>query len=126
MLDWLIAGQYGVVTCISWRHTVARRAEAETMEVPGISWVLQMDGIFGRLLVPRRFGQLNARVLLLMQDRIVRKEDILEDLDDTCRKGTDEEGDCSSLRFEPCANKEKLLDELIPMLKQYSMWLLAA
>ena len=72
-------------------------------------------------LILRRFGQLNVRALLLMQDRIVRKEESLLEIDDDARHGSDELGDSSSLRYEPRPEREELMDELIPMLRQYSM-----
>jgi len=68
----------------------------------------------------RRFGELNARAILLMQDRIARKEEELHRMDCDAQKGPDDPGDSSSLRFEPRMEREKLLDELIPMLQQYS------
>src|SRR5436190_4722652 len=71
-------------------------------------------------LVLRRFGELNARAMLLMQDRIARKEELLMRVDDEARRGPDDLGDSSSLRHEPQKEREKLVDELIPMLQQYS------
>jgi hypothetical protein len=71
-------------------------------------------------LVLRRFGELNARAMLLMQDRIARKEELLMKIDEEARRGPDDLGDSSSLRHEPQKEREQLVDELIPMLQQYS------
>jgi hypothetical protein len=71
-------------------------------------------------LVFRRFGVLNVRALLLMQDRIARKEQELLGIDGDARNESDVLGDSSSLRYEPQRVREKILDELIPLLQQYS------
>ena len=71
-------------------------------------------------LLLRRFGELNARAMLLMQDRIARKEELLSKIDQGAWRGPDDLGDSSSLRHEPRKEREKLMDELIPMLQQYS------
>ena len=55
-----------------------------------------------------------------MQDRITRKEQALLKLDEDARQGPDNIGDSSSLRHEPVKEREEILDELIPMLKEYS------
>ena len=84
---------------------------------PGFSkWMASSDDFF----LCRRFGELNARAILLMQDRIARKEEELHRMDCDAQNGPDDLGDSSSLRFEPRMEREKLLDELIPMLQQYS------
>src|SRR5436309_15736451 len=72
------------------------------------------------ILVLRRFGELNVRAMLLMQDRVARKEELLLRVDEEARRGPDDLGDSSSLRHEPQKEREKLIDELIPMLQQYS------
>lgn len=71
-------------------------------------------------IVFRRFGELNVRTMLLMQDRIARKEEELFRIDKLAQDGPDELGDSSSLRHDPQRRREKILDELTPMLKQYS------
>jgi hypothetical protein len=68
----------------------------------------------------RQFGELNVRALLFMQNRITRKEEELLLIDEEARNGPDDLGDSSSLRYEPRKAREKILDELIPMLQQYS------
>lgn len=84
---------------------------------PGFSkWMASSDDFF----VCRRFGELNARAILLMQDRIARKEEELHIMDSDAQNGPDDLGDSSSLRYEPQEGREKLVDELIPMLQQYS------
>ena len=84
---------------------------------PGFSkWMSSADDFF----VLRRFGQLNIRIILLMQDRIVRKEDELAHLDQFSRGQRDRLADCSSLRSEPLPQREAILDELRCLLKEYS------
>lgn len=68
----------------------------------------------------RRFGALNARVLLMMQDKISRKELELEALDEQARIGPDDLGDSSSFGYEPWPERERLLHELKALLKEYS------
>jgi hypothetical protein len=53
---------------------------------PGFAkWMASSDDFF----VLRRFGQMNTRVLLLMQDRIKRKEEELFNIDERTRNGPD-------------------------------------
>ncbi|SPO07123.1 uncharacterized protein DNG_09817 [Cephalotrichum gorgonifer] len=90
---------------------------------PGFSrWMASSDDF----LVLRRFGQLNVRVLLLLQDRIVRKEEELLKIDDYARSCADEKADSSSLRHEPLPQREEILDELKTMLKEYNEYLLTS
>ncbi|KAL3961267.1 hypothetical protein ACCO45_002790 [Purpureocillium lilacinum] len=90
---------------------------------PGFSkWMASSDDF----LVLRRFGQLNVRVLLLMQDRIVRKEEELANIDAHGRlHGDDSKADSSSLRKEPLPEREAILDELKTMLHEYNEYILA-
>ncbi len=84
---------------------------------PGFArWMASSDDCF----VLRRFGQMNTRVLLLMQDRITRKEEELLKLDETARKGSDIEGVANSLRNDPQEERTMILDELKTQLKEYS------
>jgi len=69
----------------------------------------------------RRFGQLNARVLLLLQDRIVQMEEKLSKIDTDAQKLDDTVGRCDSLRCDPLEKRQNSLDELIPVLKSYSL-----
>ncbi|UNI23750.1 hypothetical protein JDV02_009550 [Purpureocillium takamizusanense] len=88
---------------------------------PGFSkWMASSDDF----LVLRRFGQLNVRVLLLMQDRIVRKEEQLANIDAHGRLSADK-ADSSSLRLEPLPEREAILDELKVMLHEYNEYILA-
>jgi len=68
----------------------------------------------------RRFGTLNTRVLLMMQDKISRKELELEALDEQARVSPDDLGDSSSFRYDPWPERERLLSELKSQLKEYS------
>lgn len=84
---------------------------------PGLSrWMSSADDF----LVLRRFGQLNIRVILRMQDRIVRKENELAELDEFSRGQRGRLPGCSSLRLEPLPQCEMVLDELRCLLKEYS------
>jgi hypothetical protein len=84
---------------------------------PGFSkWMASSEDF----LIFRRFNDLNVRAMLLMQDRIARKEEELRRIDEDARMGPDDLGDSSSLRYEPQKDREKILDELIPMLQRYS------
>ncbi|KAI0125318.1 hypothetical protein BJ170DRAFT_727234 [Xylariales sp. AK1849] len=74
-------------------------------------------------LVLRRFGHLNARVLLLMQDRIIQLEESLADIDAIARQSPDEMADSSSLRDDPQVERTRVLDRLIVMLKNYNEYL---
>ncbi|KAJ2902169.1 hypothetical protein MKZ38_000967 [Zalerion maritima] len=79
-------------------------------------WMASSDDF----LVLRRFGHLNTRAILLMQDRIARKEEELEKLDTEAQYGPDAAGDSSTFRHEPIQEREEILDELIGMLRNYN------
>jgi hypothetical protein len=84
---------------------------------PGFGkWMASSDDFF----VLRRFGQLNVRVLLLMQDRIQRKEEQLFSIDERAQNGPDIAGVANSLRSDPQGEREPLLDEIKVLLKEYS------
>lgn len=85
------------------------------------AWIASSDDFF----LLRRFGSLNARVLLMIQDEIVRKEDELQSIDLQSQTGPDNLGDCSSFRYEPQPRREKILQELKVLLKEYSTSFLA-
>jgi hypothetical protein len=68
----------------------------------------------------RRFDRLNTRVLLLLQDRIVRKEEELDALDAQSRELPDDEARNDSLRYDTDSARERVLDNLSYLLKQYS------
>lgn len=72
--------------------------------------------------VLRRFGDLNARVLLLLQDRIVRLEEQLEYEDRMALLAPNEHADSGTFRDEPRLERERILDELSRELDRYSMW----
>ena len=68
--------------------------------------------------VVRRFGELSARVLLRMQDRIVVLEEDLQRMDQMCiRRGYDN----GTFRYDPMAIRSHLMDELTSRLGQYRM-----
>ncbi|KAF2281537.1 uncharacterized protein EI97DRAFT_463847 [Westerdykella ornata] len=75
-------------------------------------------------LVFRRFGDLNARVLLYLQDQIVRLEERLEELDTLHSAKTAPDIHNGSFRLEPVPERSKILEELHPKLKEYNALLI--
>lgn len=75
-------------------------------------WIASDDDFF----VLRRIGELGARVLLRMQDRIVELEVHLQRLDQTCRENGSSNG---TFRYDPSWERQRLLDELTSRLEQY-------
>jgi hypothetical protein len=85
---------------------------------PGFSrWMASSEDF----LILRRFGQPNIRALLLTQHRISRKEELLLRIDEEAMNGPGELGDSSSLRHDPRVERERILDEQVPLLQQYSL-----
>lgn len=120
----LIANRAPISTCTARLDLVYMAAQKDFWRdegYPGFSkWMASSDDF----LVLRRFGQLNVRVLLLMQDRIVRKEEELANIDAHGRlHGDDSKADSSALRKEPLPEREAILDELKTMLHEYSRYL---
>ena len=66
--------------------------------------------------VLRRFGQIAARVLLRMQDRIAKLEEDLRCLDQVCMEAGLNNG---TFRYEPKLERNGILDELSWRLEQY-------
>ncbi|KAH8881110.1 hypothetical protein GQ53DRAFT_832641 [Thozetella sp. PMI_491] len=83
------------------------------------AWMASSNDFF----LLRRFGRLNARVLLMMQDEIVTKEAELDALDLHCQAGPDEFGDCSSIRFDPQPGRRQILQDLKGLLKEYNEYI---
>lgn len=75
-------------------------------------WTASDDDFF----LLRRFGELSARVLLRLQDRIVQLEEELQRVDDLCLKNGSNNG---TFRYDPNYGRQRLLDELTPRLEQY-------
>ena len=75
-------------------------------------WTASDDDFF----VLRRFGELSARVLLRLQNRIVILEEHLQDMDQVCvEKGLNN----GTFRDDPIWQRQQLLDELTSRLEQY-------
>lgn len=72
-------------------------------------------------LVLRRFSTLNVRVLLLLQDRIVRLEEDLGRYDEAARQAPDEFANSGSFRLDAWEDRRTILNQLLPLLEQYSM-----
>ncbi len=75
-------------------------------------WAASDDDFF----VLRRFGELSARVLLRLQDRIVKIEEDLQHMDEMCRTNGYDNG---TFRYDPMDKRQWLLDELTSRLEQY-------
>ena len=69
----------------------------------------------------RRFGALNIRVLLRLQNEIVIKERALSAIDESS-KGQFEDGErgCGSFRLDADGARAELLDDIAVLLKDYS------
>jgi hypothetical protein len=70
----------------------------------------------------RRFGTLNTRILLAMQDEIVELEDRLNLLDEEAsRKETPDNVDNGTIRDDPFGDRRRLVTEILPdKLAKYS------
>ena len=75
-------------------------------------WMASDDDFF----VLRRFGELSARVLLRLQNRIAMLEENLQRMDRDCvEKGLNN----GTFRYDPIWHRQQLLDELTSRLEQY-------
>ena len=68
----------------------------------------------------RRFGTLNARLLLYLQDQIAVLEGNLEDLEATYADPTAADVNNGSFRQDPIPERKVLLDEILGKVKEYS------
>ena len=75
-------------------------------------WAASDDDFF----VVRRFGELSARVLLRLQDRIVEIEEELQRMDEWCRTN---DADNGTFRGDPIDGRKLLMDEVTSRLEQY-------
>ena len=67
--------------------------------------------------VIRKFGALNARVILRMQDQISELSEQLDAEDAFCRQNKWHAGD---RRADPSVERQRLLDEITRLLERYS------
>ena len=82
---------------------------------PGFArWMASTNDFF----ILRRFGALNARVLLLMQDRIVQKEKRLLEIDQQVRDSEGGSQRSDSLRLDVGSAREQILDDLALLLER--------
>jgi len=81
-------------------------------------WVASDQGF----LIARKFGALNARVVLSLQDEIAEMEDKLNVMDEVCSRTTAPDGiNNGSFRLDPIEGRRTLVRELLPQkLTQYS------
>ncbi len=79
-----------------------------------------LAGSSNDLFVLRRFSALNARVIMLMQDRIVRLEQELDEEDRACLRENGTQADSGTFRHEPRPKRLQILEELEDRLKRYS------
>ena len=75
-------------------------------------WMASDDDFF----VLRRFGELSARILLRLQDRIVKLEEDLHRIDNMCMENGSNNG---TFRYDTCSERQRLLDELTSRLEHY-------
>ncbi|KAI7774483.1 hypothetical protein LA080_008316 [Diaporthe eres] len=75
-------------------------------------------------LVLRRFSTLDVRVLLLLQDRIVRLERDLGRYDEVARLAPDEFANSGSFRLDAWEDRKNIMDQLLPLLDQYNKHLM--
>lgn len=85
-------------------------------------WVASEQAFF----IVRRFGALNTRVILALQDEIVQLEQTLNALDESfSRKEKDTSTNNGSFRYDPSVQRRELVQEILPgKLLRYSMSLL--
>ena len=69
--------------------------------------------------VIRRFEASNARVLLMMQDRIAYLEEEIRKKDDICETNSWSNG---TLRYDVLDDRRKVLEELASRLERYSQY----
>ncbi|KAF2179659.1 hypothetical protein K469DRAFT_716169 [Zopfia rhizophila CBS 207.26] len=73
--------------------------------------------------VLRRFGALNMRVILKLQDDILQLEEELESLDETNRISDDLNMNNGSFRYDPDARRVNIIERSYTKLKEYSAYL---
>jgi len=71
-------------------------------------------------MVLRRFGALNTRVLLLLQNDIAKAERALFAIDEEAKGLSEEKGRCDSISDDGNQARRTKLKALVPMLEQYS------
>lgn len=79
------------------------------------TWMSSDDDFF----VLRRFGEVGARVLLLMQDQIAKLEEELQQEDDICKKAPKEWADNGTFRGDPNPRRVEIMHHLSNMLERY-------
>ena len=94
--------------CAAWKH----KGYASYAE-----WLASSNDF----LVLRRFGALNVRVMLFMQYRITCLEERLKDIDQRVAASPNQDARNDSLRWDQGSVREEILEQLIPLLREYSM-----
>jgi hypothetical protein len=84
----------------------------------GYSSVVSLDDFF----ILRRFDALNARIALLLQDRVVELETQLERLDNVYSRKETQDLDNGTFRGD-LQNRSELLEQIAVALKRYSEFL---
>jgi hypothetical protein len=87
----------------------------------GFSAFLASDNDF---LIFRRFGAINARLLLYLQDEIAVLEEELEELEADCMAKNAEDIHNGSFRQEALPERTEMLEALNVKVRQYSKWVL--
>ncbi|KAL6722305.1 hypothetical protein ACLMJK_001412 [Lecanora helva] len=70
-------------------------------------------------LVLRKFNAISIRVMLYLQDQIVVLEDDLRDVDQECRRASDELADGGTFRFDQWERRGQILTDLALHIKRY-------
>jgi hypothetical protein len=68
----------------------------------------------------RRFEALNTRIILQLQDRVIRKEKDLAKLDKALRNSGENNTQSDSFRHDPSPDRKKILTDLRVLLEEYS------
>jgi hypothetical protein len=69
----------------------------------------------------RRFSRTSARVLLYLQNEIAEKERQLDAMDEFTKALPGDQGGCGSFRLDAGSPREQLIQDLVPLLKEYCM-----
>ena len=79
-------------------------------------WMASSNDFF----IIRRFGALNARILLFMQYRITCLENDLKHIDVEVENSPNPAARNNSLKHDHGSIREEIIEQLIPLLKEYS------
>ena len=116
------------------RNTAGAEADTQSQNAPqqsqpGGPWMVQGYPAFSRwmasaddFMVLRRFGVLNTRVILLLQNDLVKAERELFELDKQAQGLPTDQGRCDIISDDNFPARSVALRSIVPMLEQYSMY----